>query len=169
MSLPDALLLVVYGKLGYKDRLALSHTCGRLKRVAENGGAFSDHPHTVKSPESLLVALANRPREIYVADGAAFNLLRQGYTMLVPAPRWPITQLHFEKDADCLLEEGVKLSLIFPALESLELCFSELSIVDSPSVFAGLTRLTHLSISLPDGWLGRSGGGRRPLKKQLSM
>lgn len=98
LGLPEALLLKVYGHLGYKDKLALSHTCTQMQTLAENGRVFADQQHKVgSSPGSVLLALAHRARNIAFTSREGFAGFLQGYTMLFAPPRWPVTKVVFEE------------------------------------------------------------------------
>lgn len=161
LDLPDALLLLVFRFLKRKDRLALSHTCTQLKRVAENGGAFADLHHHIDSPQSIVVAIAYRARDISIGEDNEdsdflnkyiISLFVQSYTMLVPSPRWAIRSLTLNElpwGEGHILGTDVKLGLTFPTLEQLKL-ITWGGRFDFPALFAGLNMLTRLNLELPD-------------------
>ena len=97
-DVPDELLLVVFERLHYKDRLSFAQTCSRMRELARSAHVFSvDHVHTVDSPSSAALALTHHAQNLKITSPAAFQWFLRGYVLLDP-PRWQIRDLIYHND-----------------------------------------------------------------------
>ena len=78
LDVPSGVMLLVFERLGFKDRIALAQTCRQLRDLAYSEGVFSHEKHVIRSPRSATSALVHRAKnvQIHTADGVGGVPLR---------------------------------------------------------------------------------------------
>ena len=147
LDVPDVVMLLVFDRLGFKDRIALAQTCRQLRDLAYSEGVFSHEKHVISSPQSAITALVHRAKHVGIRTEEGMEVFLYGYCLLVGA-KWPIRRFELHSGVNNAWLRN-KMGMLIPSISSLHLDVTQTEgevHMDSPTLFAGLNNCTELSI-----------------------
>ena len=176
LDVPESVLAEqVYGRLGVKDCASLSLACKRLRKVAIDGGVFSDKGRswrvlvdTEYDGEDIISERINdkffqaaqlfRPMSLVFKSEDHVQLFLERYAQLSPDDRWHIRTLWIQFGNPDISTRPLTtpLGTVLPRLQRLTLNMDANAPsgtqLDTQQILTGLTNCTQLSLKATTNW-----------------